>query len=206
MTAIIVSFVGVLGTLVGAALTAFITARSQQRSDAALERQQVLQEQIQRRTQVQELQVEHQRWRRERRQAVYLSFLTALGAADRSNQALFRKLQAARSAAPLNEACVAEIRQMFKDAEDAGLLVLLEGPETVAELARCLIDQFSSLVQDVQRYAEAHAASREELAGLGLAVHDDGMAFLAQRNEFLTAARNALDEVVKRGQSPPGDH
>ncbi|WJY35844.1 hypothetical protein QT196_00310 [Streptomyces sp. P9-2B-2] len=190
MTAILVSVVGVLGTVMGAALTAFVAARAEQRREAT-----------QNRVQLNELRVEHQRWVRESRQAAYLSFLEALGTADRDNQAFFRELQARRSPAPLDEARIAAIRLKFKDAESSGLVVILEGPETVADAAHNLVVQFASLVQDVREYAEEAAA--EGLTDRGNAVHEAGMKFIAQRWAFLGMARNALDEVAKHSQSLP---
>lgn len=91
---------------------------------------------------------------------------------------------------------------MYKDAEAAGLVVVLEGPSEVAESALRLVGRFSALVQDVQAYAEAHSASSDALAERGLAVHAAGMCFLAQRKDFLIAARDALDEVALRIQEP----
>ncbi|MGW3422460.1 hypothetical protein [Streptomyces phaeochromogenes] len=190
MTAIAVSVVGVLGTVMGAALTAFIAARAEQRR-----------EKTQDRVQLDELRVEHQRWRRECRQVAYLTFLEALGIADRDNQALFRELQARHSPVPLDEARIAAIRLKFKEAESAGLLVILEGPDPVAEAAQNLVDQLSSLVQDVREYAEAAAA--DCLAGRGDTVHAAGMEFVAAHKSFLGIARNALDEVAKDGQGLP---
>ncbi|MGP8297141.1 hypothetical protein ACTPOK_04070 [Streptomyces inhibens] len=181
---------GVLGTVMGAALTAFVAARAEQRREAT-----------QNRVQSNELRVEHQRWRRERRQAAYISFLEALGTADRDNQAFFRELQARRSPVPLDEARIAAIRLKLKDAESSGLVVILEGPETVAEAAHNLVVQFASLVQDVREYAEEVAA--EVLTDRGNTVHEAGMEFIAQRKAFLGTARNALDEVAKHGQSLP---
>jgi hypothetical protein len=194
MTSIVVSLVGVLGTVMGAALTAFVAARAEQLREAALERQHIRQEETQNRTQLVELRVEHQRWRRERRQAAYLAFLEALGAADRDNQALFRSLRARRSPAPPDEERIAAIRVAFKEAESAGLVVILEGPETIAQAAQQLVDQMSSLVQDVQTYAEAAAADGH--AEQGGAVHEAGMQFIAARYTFLGMARDALDEVA----------
>jgi len=77
-------------------------------------------------------------------------------------------------------------------------VVILEGPDTVAEAAHRMVDQMSSLVQDVREYAEAAAA--DDLADLGNAVHEAGMAFIAERKVFLGMARDALDEVAKRDQ------
>lgn len=189
MTTVVVAVVSVLGTVMGAALTAFVAARAEQRREEA-----------QSRVQLNELRVEHQRWRRERRQAAYLSFLEALGTADRDNQTFFRDLRAGRSPVPLDTTRIAEIRLKFKDAESAALVVMLEGPETVAEAAENLADQFSSLVQGVQKYAEASAANG--VTGGGDSVHETGMQFIAQRKAFLGRVRDALDESVEHGHLP----
>ncbi|MFF3933596.1 hypothetical protein [Streptomyces hirsutus] len=190
MTAIFVSVVGVLGTVMGAALTAFVAARTEQRRERSQDR-----------VQLNDLRVEHQRWRRERRQAAYLSFLEALGTADRDNQAFFRELRAGRAPVPLDETRIAVIRLKFKDVESAGLVVILEGPEAVAEAAQNLVDRLSSLVQDVREYAEAVAAN--SLGNGGNNVHEAGMRFITERKAFLGLARDALDEVAKRVQILP---
>ncbi|OIJ91620.1 hypothetical protein [Streptomyces colonosanans] len=190
MTAIFVSVVGVLGTVMGAALTAFVAARTEQRRERSQDR-----------VQLNDLRVEHQRWRRERRQAAYLSFLEALGTADRDNQAFFRELRAERAPVPLDETRIAAIRLKFKDAESAGLVVTLEGPQAVAEAAQNLVDQLSSLVQDVREYAEAVAAN--SLGNGGDNVHEAGMGFIAERKAFLGLARDVLDDVAKHVQMLP---
>ncbi|MGW6309065.1 hypothetical protein [Streptomyces niveus] len=187
MTAIFISFVGVLGTILGAA---FVAARTEQRREISQDR-----------VQLNDLRVEHQRWRRERRQAAYLSFLEALGAADRDNQAFFRELRARRAPVPLDETRIAAIRMKFKDAENAGLVVILEGPEAVAEASQNLVDQLSSLVQDVRDYAEVVAA--DSLGNGGGSVHEAGMGFIAERKAFLGLAREALDDVAKHIQILP---
>ncbi|MDW8478453.1 hypothetical protein R3L02_42670 [Streptomyces scabiei] len=190
MTAIFISIVGVLGTVMGAALTAFVAARTEQRRERSQDR-----------VQLNELRVEHQRWRRERRQAAYLSFLEALGTADRDNQAFFRELRARSSPVPLDETRIAAIRLKFKDAESAGLVVILEGPETVAEAAQNLVDHLSSLVHGVREYAEA--ATADSLGNGGDTVHEAGMRFIAERRAFLGLARDVLDEVAKHVQIVP---
>ncbi|MFC8350964.1 hypothetical protein [Streptomyces sp. NPDC057280] len=190
MTAILVSVVSVLGTVMGATLTAFVAARTERRRERSQDR-----------VRLNELWVEHQRWRRERRQAAYLSFLEALGTADRDNQAFFRELRARRSQVPLDESRIAAIRLKFKDAESAGLVVVLEGPEAVAEAAQNLVDQLSSLVQHVREYAEAVAA--DGLGNGGYIVHEAGMGFIAERKAFLGLARDVLDEAAKHMQILP---
>ena len=191
MTAIFVSAVGVLGTVMGAALTAFISARTERRRERSQDRMQL-----------NDLRVEHQRWRRERRQAAYLSFLEALGNADRDNQAFFRELRAGQASVTLDETRSAAIRLKFKDAEIAGLVVVLEGPEAVAEAAHNLVEQMSSLVRDVREYAEVAAADGHPSEGDN--VHEAGMRFVAEREAFLGLARDALDEVTKHLRIFPG--
>ncbi|MFE6025811.1 hypothetical protein [Streptomyces niveus] len=191
MTAIFISFVGVLGTILGAAFTAFVAARTEQRRKISQDR--VL---------LNDLRVEHQRWRRERRQAAYLSFLEALGAADRDNQALFRELRARRAPVPLDDTRIAAIRLKFKDAENAGLVVILEGPEAVAEASQNLVDQLSSLVQDVREYAEVVAADSLGNGGRQRARGRYGIHSRAKGVPWL--AREALDDVAKQIQVLPG--
>ncbi|MFF8022227.1 hypothetical protein ACFZDJ_14090 [Streptomyces sp. NPDC007896] len=186
MTTVVVAVVSVMGTVMGAALTAYVAARAEQRREAA-----------QSRLQVNELRVEHQRWRRERRQTAYLSFLEALGTTDRDNQSLFHELRAGRSPVSLDTTRIADIRLKFKDAEAAALVVMLEGPGTVAEAAQDHVDRLSSLVQGVREYAEASAVNG--LADAGDTVHETGMAFIAQRKAFLGRARDVLDESVAHG-------
>jgi hypothetical protein len=101
-----------------------------------------------------------------------------------------------------DETRIAAIRLAFKDAESAGLVVVLEGPEAVAEAAHNLVDQLSSLVQDVREYAEAVAADGHPNGGDN--VHEAGMRFVAERKAFLGLARDALDEVTKHIQILPG--
>lgn len=95
MIIVLVAAVGVLGTALGASLTAIIAARTENRRQAALERQQAQQVLTQRNTQALEVRVEHLRWRRDRRQSTYLDFLDAIDAADRANQQYFRDRQTA---------------------------------------------------------------------------------------------------------------
>ncbi|MBF6050292.1 hypothetical protein GO001_34880 [Streptomyces sp. NRRL B-1677] len=78
MEAVLVAVVSVLGTVAGAVLTTIAAARSERRRDAAAQREREAQDQAVQRTQAYERVLEHQRWRRERRQAACLAFLSAL--------------------------------------------------------------------------------------------------------------------------------
>ncbi|WP_406478192.1 hypothetical protein [Streptomyces platensis] len=190
MDTVLVSVVSVLGTVVGAGLTAFIAARTERRRQAA-------QDTAEQQTRMHELRVEHQRWRRERRHGTYLAFLEAVSAADRANQEHFRHLRATPPGGVLDARRLAEIRQLFKAAEAVGHAVLLEGPDDVAEAALGLILRLSSLVRDIREYALAHAASHDRLDENGAECHEKGMAFIAQHKAFLGIARAALDEVIE---------
>ncbi|MFJ4654128.1 hypothetical protein ACIP5Y_22915 [Nocardia sp. NPDC088792] len=197
MISVLVAAVGVLGTALGAGLTAVIAARAENRRQTALEREQVRKELAQKDTQILELRMEHFRWRRERRQAAYLDFLQAMAAADRANQQEFRTVKAATTPEPFAVERIAEIRSLFKHAEQVGDLVLLEGPDQVATTTQELILQFGRLVQAVRDFAEAHANSADDLHMRQQAIDQIGERYLAARLELLHAARIALDEIIE---------
>ncbi|MEV0339168.1 hypothetical protein AB0H49_09065 [Nocardia sp. NPDC050713] len=196
MVSVLVAVVGVLGTALGASLTAIIAARTENRRQAALERQQAQQVLTQRNTQALEVRVEHLRWRRERRQSAYLDFLDAVDAADRANQLYFRDRAAAPEPVPLEQARVAEVRQLFKDAEQRGNRVLLEGPSSVAEAARKLIEVQADLVREVREFGQSHAAAAEDAHERARAAEATGLSYMAAHHEFIDVARAALDEVI----------
>jgi hypothetical protein len=196
MFSVFVAAVGVVGTVLGAGLTAIIGARAENRRQAALEREQVRHEVVQKDNQILELRVEHFRWRRERRQAAYLDFLQALAAADRANLQEFRSLKAAAPPEPFALEQFSEIRRLFKHAEQVADSVLLEGPDQVAAATGELVSQFSTLVQAVRDFAEAHARSADDLHGRQQQIEEIGERYLHSRLELLRAARTALDEII----------
>ncbi|MHA4815444.1 hypothetical protein ACXZ65_13935 [Streptomyces aculeolatus] len=190
MYTVLISAVGVLGTISGAALSAVVAARAEQRrgaaEDAALKR-----------TQKHELQVEHHRWRRERRHSTYLSFLDAMGAADRENQAYFHRLRDTPAGELPDEERLREIRRLFKAAEAAGHAVLLEGPDDVADAAHELIQRLAALTRDVREYALAQGAAHDGLDDLAAACHENGMQYIVEHKTFIGTARAALDQVTE---------
>ncbi|WP_216892159.1 hypothetical protein [Nocardia alni] len=196
MISVLVAAVGVLGTALGAGLTAIIGARAENRRQAALEREQVRKDLAQKDNQILELRVEHFRWRRERRQAAYLDFLQALAAADRANQQEYRSLKAATPPEPFSLERFSEIRRLFKHAEQVADSVLLEGPDPVASATQELVSQFGTLIQEVRDFAEAHARSADDLHGRQQRIEEIGERFLDSRLELLSAARAALDDII----------
>lgn len=196
MISVLIAAVGIFGTAIGAVLTASISAKAEGRRQVALERQQIREEQLQRDTQARELRLEHLRWRRERRQAAYLDLLTDLTTADRANQQYFRDLIAEPDPTPVDEIRLAEIRSMFKTAEQTHHRVALEGPASVAEVAQALTDQLGVLVADVRDFARAHAVTAPNVAELSSVVETEGQSFLVAQRMFLETARAALDEII----------
>jgi len=196
MISVLVAAVGILGTALGAGLTAIIGARAEIRRQAALERDQVRKELVQKDNQILELRVEHVRWRRERRQAAYLDFLQAMAAADRANLQEFRSLIAATPPEPFALKRFSEIRRLFKHAEQVGDSVLLEGPDQVAAATQELISQFGALVRAVRDFAEAHARSADDLHSRQQRIEEIGERYLESRLQLLAAARTALDEII----------
>ncbi|MGW2602199.1 hypothetical protein [Streptomyces klenkii] len=199
MEAVLVAAVSVLGTVAGAALTTIAAARSERRRDAAAQREREAQDHVVQRTQAYERSLEHRRWRRERRQAAYLAFLSALGTADRANQEHFRTLQETPQGAAVDEERLRRIRHHFKEAESTSHMVMLEGPEAIAEAAHTLVIRFSGLVEDVREYAQARAAADGDLSERTALVHAAGMAFIAAHKDFLAEARTALDDSAEAG-------
>ncbi len=195
MISVLVAAVGVLGTALGASLTAIIAARTENRRQAALERQQAQQVLTQRNTQALEVRVEHLRWRRDRRLSTYLDFLDAVDAADRANQLYFRDRRAAPEPVAVEQARVAEIRQLFKDSEQRGNKVLLEGPSAVAEAARKLIEVLADLVRETRDYGQAHAAAAEDAPERARSAEARGLSYMLAHREFIDVAREALDEL-----------
>ncbi|WP_327146820.1 hypothetical protein [Nocardia sp. NBC_01327] len=193
---VLIAAVGIAGTVLGTVLTAAIAARAEGRRQAVAERQQVRQELTQQDSQLRELRLEHLRWRRERRQSVYLDLLTAISAADRADQQYFRELDTAPAPVAVDEARLAAIRSLFKDTEQVYYLVALEGPTSVAEVGQRLIQQLGALVRDVRGFAEAHAQAAADLDERRGIVEAAGSAFMTAQREFLEAARAALDEIV----------
>ncbi|MFG1794027.1 hypothetical protein [Nocardia sp. NPDC049149] len=177
-------------------LTASISAKTEGRRQVALERQQIREEQLQQDQQHRELRLEHLRWRRERRQAAYLDLLTDLTIADRANQQFFRELIAESEPTPVDETRLAEIRGLFKAAEQTLYRVALEGPASVVEAAQALTDQLSALVTEVRVFAQAHATQAPNVAELSSAVDATGQSFLVAQRMFLETARAALDEII----------
>ncbi|WP_316574285.1 hypothetical protein [Nocardia canadensis] len=195
MISVLIAAVGIFGTAIGAALTAAIAAKSDGRRQAALERQHAREQQAHADGQLRELRSEHLRWRRERRQTAYLDLLEALSSADRANQRYFRVLRSEPEPVAVDEARLAEIRELFKGAEQAHYKVILEGPHSVAQATHALLNELGDLVCAVEDFVQAHATTGD-VTEFRRKVDTAGTNFMSSHRAFLDVARNALDEIL----------
>jgi hypothetical protein len=182
MDSVFASLVGVLGAILGAVVAAFTANRSDRRRDA-----------VQDRRELRELRTEHGRWRRDRRQAAYTAFMSAASSADRANQELFRSLDPKVLGSVLDEARLGEVRRLFKDAEEAHYLVLLEGSAGLADAVLAVLNALSELVAGTREFVEDHAGA---VPGSDLRAYEVrvlGRAFMATYRRFVDEAREASD-------------
>ncbi|MER6126313.1 hypothetical protein ABT173_27565 [Streptomyces sp. NPDC001795] len=149
---LLLSSMGMIGTLIGSGLTGFLSIRSERAKQQALEQQEERQSRRQQRLQEMDLRLEHHRWRREHRKMTYQEF------AEKSQLARIAALDHHRSCLPdAPEAGHAEEirlrgRKTYRDALMASYAVELQGPEEVAARAS---DCISSL-RDMLNCAEEH--------------------------------------------------
>ncbi|MFI9604773.1 hypothetical protein ACIHCX_33860 [Streptomyces sp. NPDC052043] len=190
--------IAIVGTLLGSGLTAFVTARTERRKNEALERQQIRQEAAQDRAALRELRVEHQKWRRDRRQAAYKSLM------DAAHEAQGAIWQLARlTLEPYDQHRYDMRRGAAIDAvratRQAATTVELEGPAAVAqagaEYAEAIDRHIHPPIQYLMELSrgtqtdEQKDRYRSSAAETGLHVDD-------MQRRFVPLARAALDELM----------
>ncbi|MFF7157924.1 hypothetical protein [Streptomyces sp. NPDC008139] len=190
--------IAIVGTLLGSALTAFVTARTERRKNEALERQQIRQEAAQDRTALRESRVEHQKWRRDRRQAAYKTLMDAAHEAQGAIWQLSRL-----TLEPYDQHRYDTWRGAAIDAvratRQAANTVELEGPAAVAqagaEYAEAIDQHIHPPIQYLMELSrgpltgEQKDRYRSSAAETGLHVDD-------MQRRFVSLARAALDELM----------
>jgi hypothetical protein len=193
-SALVLSAIGVLGTLSGSGLTALVAARSERRKDAALERLQIRQEQAQDRSQVRELRAEHQKWRRDRRQAAYQAFLDAMNAA-RWSVVEYGGVAQASSLVDVDVQRKKEAAdKLVRTGEHACNTIRLEGPDNVSSAAVAYwssVVAYSNLVTK-QLHAGDEAGRGDDLGGQMSKIS-------TTEKKFIREACAALDELLLPG-------
>ncbi|MEV5856912.1 hypothetical protein [Streptomyces anulatus] len=190
--------IAIVGTLLGSALTAFVTARTERRKNEALERQQIRQEAAQDRTALRELRVEHQKWRRDRRQAAYKTLMDAAHEAQGAIWQLSRL-----TLEPYDQHRYDTWRGAAIDAvratRQAANTVELEGPAAVAQASAEYAEAIDQHIHPPIQYlmelsrgpltGEQKDRYRSSAAETGLHVDD-------MQRRFVPLARAALDELM----------
>ncbi|MFF4542137.1 hypothetical protein [Streptomyces aureus] len=151
---LLLSFMGMFGTLIGSGLTGFLALRSERAKQRALEQQEERQSRHRERLQELDLRLEHHRWRREHRKAIYEEF------AVKSQTARIAALDYHRCSLPgVPEAAQWEEMRLrgrlaYREALQTSYAVELQGPDEVAARAS---DCIASL-RDLMNCAEEHEA------------------------------------------------
>ncbi|MCI3270081.1 hypothetical protein [Streptomyces cylindrosporus] len=193
---LLLSLMGMVGTLIGSSLTAFITSRSERAKQRALEQQEERQSRRQERLQELDLRLEQHRWRREHRKLIYQEF------AEKSQLARIAALDHHRSCLPgTPEAGNAEEirlrgRTTYRDALMTSYAVELQGPEEVAAQANACLTSLRDLLncaEDHEARSRSRALNQEDLALMDEEISarfDDAQRCLQL---FIRAGRVALD-------------
>ncbi|MEU6199948.1 hypothetical protein [Streptomyces sp. NPDC047061] len=187
---------GMIGTLIGSGLTGFIALRSERSKQRALEQQEERQSRHRERLQELDLRLEHHRWRREHRKAIYEEF------AEKSQTACIAALDYHRRCLPgAAEAAQREEsrlhgRTTYREALMTSYAVELQGPDEVAERVGDCISSLRSMLtcaEEQETRVVAEPLSRDDAAAMDhqMAVHLDDVQH--RLTLFTRAGRDALD-------------
>ena len=191
---LLISIVGVLGTLAGSGLTGFVSARSERRREAAAEQQAARQDGAQERAQLRELRAEHLRWQRERRQAAYLAFAAAVEDLRQTLTDTVRTTSADTSTPQQKTALAALLAAKGNPVTATLAAVRLEGPSAVGNAAL----EFYAAVKDLTELILRDLTPRSEGAeSPDAAAYQSAVRVIGKADtEFIRAAESALDHLT----------
>ncbi|MFG3289065.1 hypothetical protein ACGF3G_09685 [Streptomyces sp. NPDC048179] len=193
---LLLSFIGIIGTLIGSGLTGFLSLRSERAKQQALEQQEERQSRQRERLQELDLRLEHHRWRREHRKAIYEEF------AEKSQTAWIAALDYHRSCLPgASDAVQREEgrlrgRSAYREALQTSYAVELQGPDEVAARVGDCISSLRSLLtcaEEEEARVAAGPLSEDEAVEMDRRINaclDDTQDRLRL---FTRAGRDALD-------------
>ncbi|MFC8665500.1 hypothetical protein [Streptomyces sp. NPDC057199] len=189
---LLLSIVGIAGTLAGGGLTGFMNARIERRKEAATERQQFLQEQAAERSHTRELKIEHYRWRRDRRQSAYVDFYSQ----SQKLLFLFTKVNAevgqGRGDRESTRQLLEEAHVATSDVHRSTAVVQIEGPTEVGIRAAAIHTRLTLLIASAARALD----SLDEAARHHRDLQESIQSLSEAQGEFLAAAQAAMNEVV----------
>ncbi|WP_018548357.1 hypothetical protein [Streptomyces sp. LaPpAH-108] len=191
--------IAICGTLLGSGLTAWAAALAERRRNEALERQQMREEAARERDRRRELRAEHQKWRRDRRQAAYQDLMDAAheaqGAVWQLGRLVLEPFDQHRY--DVRRGVAIDAVRATRRAADA---VQLEGPEDVAqvaeEYARAVDRHIGPPIEALTGRGQG-APSETRIEGYRSAAAETEALVEACRQRFVPLARRALDELVE---------
>ncbi|MFF4500381.1 hypothetical protein [Streptomyces sp. NPDC001401] len=199
MSDLLTPIIAAVSALSGAALTGFISARSERRKEQALERQQQRQQEAEDRGQLRELKAEHMQWRRERRQAAYEGLVEATQAYERTALE-YSFVSTSDDCEPGKRAqCFEDMEAALQALRQAAGKVRLEGPDEVAEAAHACESQAEATTNQMVHTSQLHQSGEVDEEALS---HSDQLAFSRHETyadlcwEFVIRARKSLDEIM----------
>ncbi|WP_369387215.1 hypothetical protein AB5J72_06035 [Streptomyces sp. CG1] len=195
----ITTVIAICGTLLGSGLTALTAARTERRRNEALERQQIREEAARDRTQRRELEAEHQKWRRDRRQAAYQSLMDAAHEAQGAIWQLGRLTLEPfdQHRYDIRRGAAIDAVRAIRRAADA---VQLEGPAEVAqaaeEYAKAVDRHIAPPVEALMQLSQGPLSEEQHERYRQTAAETNALVESCQRR-FVPLARQALDELIE---------
>ena len=198
--------IAIAGTLLGSALTAFVTARTERRKNEAQERQQIRMEAAQDRAALRELRVEHRKWRRDRRQAAYQGLM------DAAHEAQGAVWQLARLTLEPYDQHRYDVRRgaaidTVRATRQAATTVELEGPPGVAQAGAEYAEALDRHIQPPIQYLmelSRGPLTDEQKDRYESAATESARLVEDARQRFVPLARAALDELMNEAEEPTG--
>ncbi|MFF1903370.1 hypothetical protein [Kitasatospora sp. NPDC058218] len=198
-SSLIISIVGVGGTLAGGALTGWINSRSQKRTEAAREREQIRQVEAEGRSRMHSIQVEHQTWLRERRESAYLAFLHAAHTA-RDDLRNLAQIIATDSSAPNAVAGASQAaRNAMMHLISTHAPVQISGPFGVAEAADAYVSAITAYwgyVDQMVPRRESRALTEGEEDQMRLRVGSANRSATEAEKQFASEAQKSLGSIT----------
>ncbi|MFJ9250697.1 hypothetical protein [Streptomyces sp. NPDC101776] len=199
---LLLSFMGMFGTLIGSGLTGFFALRSERANQQALEQQEERQSRRRERLEELDLRLEHHRWRREHRKAIYEEFAVNSQTARIAALDYHRCCLPGGPEADQREEIRLRGRLAYREALQTSCAVELQGPEEVAARAGDCIASLRDLLNCAEEHEARSAAGPLNSADVMdmdqqiTACLDDAQRVLRL---FIRAGREALDRPT-----PPG--
>ncbi|MGW2883074.1 hypothetical protein ACWDBP_44325 [Streptomyces sp. NPDC001233] len=197
-SSLITTVIAICGTLLGSGLTALTAARTERRKNEALERQQIREEAARDRTQRRELQAEHQKWRRDRRQAAYQSLMDAAHEAQGAIWQLGRLTLEPfdQHRYDIRRGAAIDAVRATRRAADA---VHLEGPAEVAqaaeEYAKAVDRHIAPPVEALMQLSQGPLSEEQHERYRSTAAETNALVESCHQC-FVPLARQALDELI----------